>query len=70
VEFEIGFGAPNTSFEILGRATSDSVGELSAALAVPAWAAPGSGYMFVVAPVNQPPRAASDTFRVTEPGPH
>jgi hypothetical protein len=68
-EVEIGFGAPNTNFEILGRATVDSAGEISTTLAVPDWAEPGRGYMFVVALVNQPPRAASDTFRVTPPEP-
>jgi hypothetical protein len=67
-EVEIGFGAPNTDFEILGRARTDSLGDVTATLAVPAWAIPGQGYMFVVAPVDQPPRAASDTFRVTPRG--
>ena len=68
-EFEIGFGAANSNFEILGRASSDGAGELSVTLSVPAWAEPGRSYVFVVAPVNQPPRAASDTFRVTAPQP-
>src|SRR5690606_2205077 len=67
IDVEFGFGAANTDFEILGQARTDSLGEVTATLAVPAWAVPGEGYMFVVAPVNQPPRAASDTFRVTPP---
>jgi hypothetical protein len=66
---EIGFGAANTNFEILGQARADSVGEVGMTVVVPAWAEAGRGYLFVVAPVNQPPRAASDTFRVTPPNP-
>jgi hypothetical protein len=67
--FEVGFGAANTNFEILGQAAADSLGELSVVVKVPEWAEAGRGYQFVVAPVNQPPRAASDTFRVTAPTP-
>jgi hypothetical protein len=68
-DMEIGFGAPNTNFEILVQVRTDRDGELVTTLDIPAWAEPGRGYMFVVAPVNQPPRAASDTFRVTAPAP-
>jgi hypothetical protein len=64
-QFEVGFGAANSNFEILGQARADSLGELSTIVKVPAWAEAGKGYQFVVAPVNQPPRALSDTFRVT-----
>jgi hypothetical protein len=68
-QFEVGFGAANSNFEILGQARADSLGELTAVVKIPGWAEAGKGYQFVVAPVNQPPRAISDTFRVTAPPP-
>ena len=66
---EFGFGAPNSNFEVLGRAPADSVGEVTTELTVPSWATPGTGYMFVVGLVDRPPSAMSDTFRVTPPRP-
>jgi hypothetical protein len=62
---EIGFGAAQANFEVLGHATVDARGGLVSVVTVPSWAEAGRGYHFVIALVDQPPLALSRPFRVT-----
>jgi hypothetical protein len=66
-EIEIGFGAPQESFEVLTRVNADAQGNLSSVVTVPSWAQAGREYRFVIARVDQPPLGLSRVFRVTAP---
>lgn len=65
---EIGFGPPQSEYEVTSQARTDAQGRLTTTVEVPSWAEDGRPYVFVVAERgNQPnlPKAVSDPFTVT-----
>jgi hypothetical protein len=68
-QVELGFGGPQSDFEILVRGRSDANGDATLSGNVPTWAEVGKEYRFTIAPVDQPPVGSSDPFAVTPPPP-
>lgn len=63
----IGFGPPDSEYEVLAHATADADGAVDAAATVPDWAESGRAYVFVaVAPGGG--KAVSSPYRVTPAG--
>lgn len=61
---QIGFGPPQSEYEVLGQAQTDAAGRLNATVTVPTWADSGRDYVWVVADRDNEPRVVSDRFRV------
>lgn len=61
---QIGFGPPQSEYEVLGQAQTDAAGRLRTTVTVPTWAESGRDYVWVVADRDNEPRVISDRFRV------
>ena len=64
-ELDLGFGPPESEYEVLRTVTADARGEVDVAAAVPPWAERGRTYLFVLAAPRNDPRAVSEPFHVT-----
>jgi hypothetical protein len=65
----IGFGPPQSEYQIFARATADASGDVTTTVSVPDWAEAGRDYLFVVAPEGTGEEALSSTFTVEAAGP-
>ena len=63
-EVVIGFGPPESEYEVLTRVTAGPMGQVSAAADVPSWAERARAYVWVVAAPDNEPRAISGHFHV------
>lgn len=63
-QVEIGFGPPNSEYEVVGSARTDADGALRTSLPVPDWAEAGRDYVWVVADADSHPKAVTATFQV------
>jgi hypothetical protein len=65
----IGFGPPESEYEVIERVRTDGFGNVTATVEVPDWAEAGRSYVWVVAePDAQPKVIADDHFRVRAGG--
>ena len=67
-ELDLGFGPPESEYEVLRTVTADAQGEVGVTATVPSWAEPGRAYVFVLAAPRNDPRAISEPFHVTGAG--
>ena len=63
-DVEIGFGPPNSEYEVIGRARTDAGGALSTTVRVPSWARAGEAYVVVVAADGARTKAVSQPVRI------
>jgi len=61
----IGFGPPESEYEVVQQVRTDGRGNVSASIAVPSWAERNRDYVWVAADRDNEPRVISDPFRVT-----
>lgn len=69
---EIGFGPPQSEYEVLTRATADEEGTVSVSVRVPSWAEAGRRYLFVAAEADAGPgrtKLVSEPFLVSTANP-
>lgn len=64
----IGFGPPESEYEVLRQVRTDARGRVSASLTVPSWAERGRDYVWVAADRDNEPRVISEPFRVSADG--
>lgn len=64
-EVGIGFGPPNSEFDIFTRVIADGAGGVTTTVAVPDWAESGREYVFAVSAEGGRTKAISTRFRVT-----
>ncbi|MBW3534590.1 MAG: hypothetical protein KY453_05145 [Gemmatimonadetes bacterium] len=67
-EIRIGFGPPQSEYDVLETVTAGPDGGVSTTVAVPSWAEGDRRYVFVLAAPADDPRAVSDAFHVTAAG--
>jgi hypothetical protein len=63
-EVEIGFGMPDSDYDVVARERTDADGAVSLVLTIPDWAMVGQRYVVVVAGEDRRRRAVSDPFVV------
>jgi hypothetical protein len=61
---EIGFGMPDSDYDVVARSRTDADGRLALMLTVPEWAMVGQRYVVVVAGPDRRRRAVSEPFVV------
>lgn len=64
-EVQVGFGPPQSEYDVLETARADASGEVSTTIAVPSWAESDRRYVFVLAAPGNDPRVVPETFHVT-----
>ena len=62
----IGFGPPESEYEVVRQVSTDSEGSASVRVQVPTWATAGRDYVWVAADRDNEPKAISNRFRVTD----
>lgn len=60
----IGFGRPESEYEVIRQARTDAEGAVAETVPVPRWADSGRDYVWVVADRDNEPRVVSDPFAV------
>lgn len=60
----VGFGLPNSEYDVLEEGHADDDGHYATSVSVPTWATPGQEYVWVVAGPRNRPLAVSDPFTV------
>lgn len=63
-EIVIGFGPPESEYEVVHEVRTDIDGIVAAEVPVPDWAEPGRDYVWVTADEDNEPRVISDPFHV------
>lgn len=64
----IGFGPPQSEYEIVAHATADASGDVATTVRVPDWAEGGRDYLFVAVPEGPGEKAISSAFSVEASG--
>lgn len=64
----IGFGPPQSEYEVIRTVRADAEGTATATVRVPDWAETGREYLWVVAAPGNDPRVISDPFRIEQEG--
>ena len=62
----IGFGPPESEYEVVRQARTDAEGSVSIRVDVPTWATAGRDYVWVAADRDNEPKVISERFRVTD----